>query len=421
MSKWFSKAANVFKANAEEIPHPFELTCECSVRHAGLRKRAPQRIVCRECGTSLFVLPRDAYPAPKPVAAPPPEEKKTPAPESKPRPKTESAPELEAVESILDEVVILDDPSAKNTRKLKAKVKETGPPPPPPNKIATRVQPVGFWRPYQFILGAIGLVVLVTIYIVSNARAVERAKITFQEESEKGFAAFNQKDWVTAKGHLAMASDAADVLEREDEGSRRVRQFRWETTAITDLASQSLVDILEEAERTLPDNYGSWHADFQAKYGGRWLVLELPMKLVTPEGKNASPVAQVQWNIPIGTGQRPIEFEPLPVLSRLGLDETPRPVVVGVQLESITWETAHRKDTVGKWVVRFSPEHSVLWTDMTTYEGAGMTFDDDIRPRNDTEAILQKQRVALGLETPVVPAAEPESADEAGEKPQETT
>ena len=114
MNKWFSKATNVFKGSAEETPQPFELQCECGVRHAGLRKKAPQRIVCRECGSSLFVLPRDVYPTPKvvPEVAP-----KSPAPPAKAAPAPEAVePELAPVESILDEVVVLDDEGTRAPR-----------------------------------------------------------------------------------------------------------------------------------------------------------------------------------------------------------------------------------------------------------------------------------------------------------------
>lgn len=398
MSKWFSKATNVFKGSCEELPQPFELHCECGVRHAGLRKKAPQRIICRGCGSSLFILPRDVYPIPK-VVAEPPVKAAAPAPaKAEPEP---AQSELAPVESILDEVVVLDDEGTRAPRKPRPAKKE-------PVAVAPkepRKPPEQFLRPYHFILAAVVGVVLLTVFLAIRSRARERAILIYKEEAEKGLAAVVARSWIEARSHLDLAGDAADLLGRTDPASVRVRQYRAETTALNLLAPASLVDILDEAERTLPDNYNSWPAEFHSKYGGRWLVLEVPVKQV--EGaKKDKPKIVVDWSIPIGEIRRPVEIAPIPALGKLKLSETPQNVILGVQLESVAWEKANRKDTVGKWVVTFDPDKSVLWTDLATYEGAGMSFSDEYRPSAATEQALREQREALGLET--APAAKPD-------------
>ena len=410
MNKWFSKATNVFKGSQPEAPVPFDLLCECGVRHAGMRKKVPQRIVCRECGTSLFVLPRDVYPAPKvPTAEPPPKgDSSAPA-----RPEAAEEPELAPVESVLDEVVVLDDEGTRAPRKPRPVKKVEAPPP----KKAPPKPPEKLVRPYHYVLAAVVGVLSLTIYFAVKSRTRERALLIYKDEAESGLAAVAAGSWVEARGHLELAADAADNLGRDDPESRRVRQYRSETTAINQLASASLVDILEEAERTLPDNYSSWYSEFQSKYQGRWLILELPVKRLAPEGKEKKGRIVLDWSIPLGDAHRPVEIVPLPLLDKLKLSEIPQTAILGVELESINWVTAGRKDTEGKWVVTFNPRTSVLWTDLATYEGAGIAFSDEYRPSAATERALQEQRQALDLEVPA-PAAEAPAADgEAGPLP----
>jgi len=64
MSEWISKAANVFKRDVSETPQPFEVHCECGQKHGGIRRSRQQHLVCKTCGSSLFVLPHDTYPPP---------------------------------------------------------------------------------------------------------------------------------------------------------------------------------------------------------------------------------------------------------------------------------------------------------------------------------------------------------------------
>lgn len=415
MNKWFSKATNVFKGSGDETPQPFELHCECGVRHAGLRKKAPQRIICRECGSSLFILPRDVYPAPKVVAESPAKEKPAPAVAPPAVEREPAEPELAPVGSILDEVVVLDDEGPRAPRKPKPNKKKE--PAPAPAK-EPRKPPEQFLRPYHFILAAVVGVVLLTVFLAIRSRARERAILIYKEEAEKGLAAVAAHSWIEARSHLDLAGDAADLLGRTDPESVRVRQYRAETTALNLLAPASLVDILDEAERTLPDNYGAWPAEFHSKYGGRWLVLEVPVKQVAG-GKSDKPKIVVDWSIPIGEEKRPVEIAPIPALDKLKLSETPQNVILGVQLESVAWEKANRKDTVGKWVVTFVPDKSVLWTDLATYEGAGMSFSEEYRPSAATEKALREQREALGLEAAPAAKVDGEAApkDEGGSAP----
>jgi len=77
MSGWLSRLTSSGAAAADE-PQPFQVNCECGVGHSGLRRKVSQRIICRTCGSALFVLPKNIYPAPtaqkkkKESAAPPP-------------------------------------------------------------------------------------------------------------------------------------------------------------------------------------------------------------------------------------------------------------------------------------------------------------------------------------------------------------
>ena len=65
MSNWISKATNAFQGDDSSSAQAFELSCDCGQKHSGIRRQKWQRIVCRSCGGSLFVLQRDPYPPPK--------------------------------------------------------------------------------------------------------------------------------------------------------------------------------------------------------------------------------------------------------------------------------------------------------------------------------------------------------------------
>lgn len=417
MSNWFSKATNVFKGPGDETPRPFEMECECGVRHAGLRKRSPQRIVCRDCGTSLFVLPRDVYPPPKmaaassaAAAAPAPGSaaaaEEEPPPTKGPRSESQESdarPGLAPVQSVLDDVVVLDDEAERKARKPKKKKELEPPPRPEPPRPPQRLL-----RPYHFIFAAVGLVLVFTGYFAIRSQNYEHALVTYKEQAELGMAAVSQQKWLDAKPHLEQAADAADILDRHDAEATRIRQYRSETVAMGLLAPASLIEIVAEADRTLPDNVHLWPADFHSKYYDRWLILELPARRLKLDPKRDTLTTYLEWSVPTETG-RPVVLATFPALEKFPLTEQPRTVIIGVQLESVTWERESRKDTVGRWIVRFNQETSILWTDLDAYEAAGMTFSDDYRPSRSTEAALQRQRESLGLETPAPPAGDPDA------------
>lgn len=414
MSNWFSKATNVFKGPGDEVPRPFEMECECGVRHAGLRKRSPQRIVCRDCGTSLFVLPRDVYPPPRVVAAP--SAPAAPASEagSAPDPEqpskgarsesheSDARPGLAPVQSILDEVVVLDDEAERKARKPKKKKAEEPARPEPPRP------PQRLLRPYHFILAAVGLVLVFTGYYAISSQNYEHALVTYKEQAELGMAAVSQQKWLDAKPHLEQAADAADILDRHDAEATRIRQYRSETVAMGLLAPASLIEIVAEADRTLPDNVHLWPADFHSKYYDRWLILELPARRLKLDPSRDTLTTYLEWSVPTETG-RPVVLATFPALEKFPLTEQPRTVIIGVQLESVTWEPLNSKDTVGRWIIRFNQENSILWTDLDAYQAAGMTFSDEYRPSRSTEAALKRQREALGLEEPAPPAGDPDA------------
>src|SRR5690242_8175888 len=65
MAGWLNKASSVFRRSQPDVEHPFAVPCECGLIHRGMRRNRSQKIVCRECGSTRFILPKDAYPAPR--------------------------------------------------------------------------------------------------------------------------------------------------------------------------------------------------------------------------------------------------------------------------------------------------------------------------------------------------------------------
>src|SRR5262245_41400572 len=65
MSGWLSRAKDALSGHAaESVPEPIELACPCGRKIEALRRESFQRVLCKGCGESFFVLPRDVYPRP---------------------------------------------------------------------------------------------------------------------------------------------------------------------------------------------------------------------------------------------------------------------------------------------------------------------------------------------------------------------
>lgn len=381
MSGWLSKATGALRGDSPEEPQPFESLCECGVRHTGLRRRKQQRLVCRSCGASLFVLPRDVYPIP---TAPPP-----PKPKKRKKKKSAAAPPITPVGQRVFKK------ASENVAKASARVGRGaadaglgfG------SRIAAFVAGfIALWTPLRLIVLGMVIVCGITAAVTLFSDRSEQAVIELTAANENARSAMEAGDFVTAQTEFAKAVALLDVLERRDDPlAREIRQLHRETSAIRDLVPLPLFDIVSDADAAHESGRGSeWTSTFQTRYQDRWIVVEgalIPADRATTGGAYA-------LRIPFGIGpqSRSVSIEvAMPELDRLVKGGKPRPVVLAGQIQSCELSSDGRT-----WVLQLARSSAFLWTNADNYQALGFTFDD-AQMESEVRGVLKSQAAAIGL------------------------
>ena len=385
MSNWISKATNAFKGDDESSSQAFELFCECGQKHTGLRRAKWQRIVCRACGGSLFVLQRDAYPAPK--------EK----PEQLPGRAIvdDEVPVGEALEAEYEEApeqpatFRLKTPSPRALVEAESRPKR---PAPPPLVAAPSLSPPsgqgGFWKTFRIILAVIAMLGGVTGFVLYRSSQRSTAERSLKDSIDKIKDALDRSDWTEARNQLEIAVKSNALLGREDGDAQRYRQQYDETRAMTGLLTQPLGDVLTEAEKALTAGENELAA-FQFKVKGQWVILE---GAAAPfEGGPKKSRLRYSISLPMNLGKAGLPVEVViesTALSRLISKSQSESVVVAIPIDAIQMNTDRTS-----WQVIATPESAVLWTSRQTYLGTGFTTAD----ADAVAATLDKQAQSLGV------------------------
>ncbi len=416
MAKWFGSSTGLLKGRAPDAPQPFEIDCECGQRHTGLRRQHHQRIICKACGNSLFILPKDVYPASS--ETPPVSSTKAWRDEAYDDENVFDEPEAEVVEA----------PPAKTSKTAAKPTKKSSPqgadsktktppqtlPAPKPTR-PKRVKTQGpLITPLRLVTAAMLVIVVVTVFFVVRNQRLEDAKHRLAQSIEQFNQAVDERDWPTARSRINEVVECLDILGRNDMVALRHRQFHREIRSMNDLASSSLFDILEESDANESRNPADWQATFNSHHAGRWLVMELPARRGEPikrEGDEADAEAASEPKLPqfeyefafpitIGHDSRYIDIDlQIVALDQLSWEDTGRSVVVAAQLSGMKLA-----DDRSHWIVMFDPSTAFLWANIETYEGVGFAFSE-WNPRPDMEALLAEQAVAIGIQPPPEPSS----------------
>ena len=385
MSGWLSKATGALRREAPETPQPFESLCECGVRHTGLRRRKSQRLVCRSCGTSLFVLPRDVYPIP---AAPPPKQ-----PKKRKKPKSKAARAATPAPVIGKRVF---KQATQGVAKASAKVGRGaaeagigfG------SRIAAYVRGfIGFWTPLRLVVLGTVVICAITAAVTLFSDRSEQAVIALTDANENAREAMAAGDFTAAQSEFTKAVALLDELQRTDDPlAREIRQLHRETSAIRDIVAVSPLDIVAEADTAVVEGKTpEWASTFETRYKDRWIVVE----------GNASSADRAlsggAYHVPVPMGIGPhgrslsIQVS-MPLLDTLIKAGKPRPVVLAGQIESCELSRDQRT-----WILKLRRETAFLWTNAHNYQALGFTFDDP-QAADQTRALLNSQARAIGLE-----------------------
>ena len=110
---------------------------------------------------------------------------------------------------------------------------------------------VGFLKrtftPFRLLMMAMTVVVGLTVYWMTYQRAVENAQQTWLKSPEEIEGLLNDSKMVELQQTLQTAVQAADLLQRDDPESRRIRNMLGETMAINSIASSELLTAFHNA------------------------------------------------------------------------------------------------------------------------------------------------------------------------------
>lgn len=349
---------------------PYELKCECGTIVTGMRRKSWIESECPECCQTLFVLAANTYPATKSVPSEVlggtmtdrlktvvqelfPKKSSTTKKKSKSRSKTDDAVEVEAV--------------AKPRRKLSL----------------PRIDILGFLKrtfsPFRLLMMAMTIVVGFTIYWMTYQNTVENARQTWLKSPEEIERLLEDREMIDLQQALESAVQAADVLQRNDPESRRVRNLLEETVGINTIASGDLLngfhqayddddllvdDAMEQVESVCRSGTFVFDSYLQAKPG-------------------LSDVYLVDF--PATPGRHPVEIIiPLPAVNEFHEMFPDGRAVFAGRIDRVVPPTAK---TFEPWTLNVKASSFVLMTSLPHCEHVGLTAEDD----ETLTAVLKRQ------------------------------
>jgi hypothetical protein len=388
MSGWLAKATGALRGDAPEAPQPFEVVCDCGMRHSGLRRRKPQRIICRSCGTALFILPRDPYPIP---SAPAPKRKK-----KRKKSRKQAAPKVpvrKRLQAAGGEVAHKAASGVKEASARAARGAAAASVGVWSHLVAYVRGFIGIWTPFRLIAAAMLLLAVATAAWTFRSRSHEQAILDLKAADEAARAALAAQDFPTARTEFARAVAALDELDRRDDPlAREVRQLHRETTVLLQISAYSPFEIAAEAENMAAKGSPSeWQLRFRERYARVWIVLEADVRRTgsTPEG------GRYAFDFPyygLGPARRGLRIAgPLLALDALRFSSEPRRVVLAGQLAACELTPDGRA-----WEMQLDPASAFLWAGVDSYQALGFTFDD-AATEQQLRDVLRQQARTLGL------------------------
>jgi len=393
MNEWFSKAKNIFKREVPTGPQPFVIACECGKSHTGIRRSRHQHIVCKSCGMSVFVLPRDVYPQPAPSSKKKKNRKKAKGRRSKP-----------AVEILDDVEVIGPDDGVPRKSRSKSKKKDRSPKPEPGPGLFSRAGQsisnttgnwisaiLGLFTPLRLIVLAI---VAVGVFMASLAfRDSQRsaARETILVKVEEGYAALEERDWIEARDAFSLAVNAFDILDRNDDEANAVRQWHRETSALTHLSGKSLFEIFEWADEVETDSgLDQWNTEFTGERS-RWVVMTAPVIAIPPSEEGMSITHEVVFPWSTSHGRKTHINVNFPIMSQLVSPSGSTTITFAGQLEACEYS-----DGDNSWRLHLNPETGFAWANQETFDSLGFLPVDHEAGEEQALRLLHQSEV-IGL------------------------
>jgi hypothetical protein len=399
MVSWLAKATEALRGTPPPETEPYDVSCACTHRLSGMRLPAFQVVRCNRCGNFVFVLPRDVYPKIK--------SKKKTAPKSSPDVRRDSAaaplfptssdPTVTTVRRNLttagtaERTEVAEQPKPAAARAAAPVASSPG----PSSEIhvdsveSLPTQRTSFFTPVRVVGCAIFCVVVLTGYFVWQSHVKEKAALTLREHLEAGEAAFRGAKYVEAAAEYQLASQAVDILGRDDAESRLIRQKAKELNAIAHLAPLSLYELCDEARMAMASGDTKWSERFERLYRDSWIVVD--GDVVSDSGADGAPLALIRYPFAID-GATVILDARLKALEPSSPVPGPQHVIFAGQLVSFAEEGTKNR----VWVLRLKDATAFLWAGGDTYRALGLG-SDALRSDDDTGRLLAAQAEIVGV------------------------
>jgi hypothetical protein len=250
----------------------------------------------------------------------------------------------------------------------------------------------GFWTPLRSVATGILLLIAVTIGWTVQQSLLSRAVKTLQDHADSGLAAVEREEWVDARQKLELTVAALDRLGRTDPEAQNLRQYYWETRALTRLCTAPIEELIETARRDLQqrDAKDKSRNNLATRFRGEWLVFQGPVRTVAEEEQPPARQGRelpVPWSLDNGAVRIRADF---PAFADLNSGPGQPAIFAG----SIA-DCERAED--GSWIVRLDPRTGFLWTHLETFRPLG--FDLNTPAQGDAvKKLLDQQALAVGVE-----------------------
>lgn len=319
-------------AAADSSGNEFAIVCSCGQPHAGQRRRRHQQILCKECGTALFVLPLDVYPRPT-------------AGGKKRRGKKSGrfaiGDSLAAVGNTLSRTLVAFCSLVGDSFRRSAKM---------------------LFSPWKIGIYGLVFVVFGTGWFLHRRGEIAEAEVTVTVDADAGNDALKLGRYDVAEERLTAAADAVRLLGRTDETSRRIEQAAREATVLANLASDSLLDVLSEVEEAGVDSNLEWKRPQQIGLRDQWLAFDASVE--KRDGKFA-----VVLPVRVGNPPSPVFLRvDSDVFEAVPLDAEPRLIVFAGQISQV-------RRLPNAWDVVIDPDSIFFWESFDLYAPLGFVVD----------------------------------------------
>ena len=391
--KWTAPWAGRKAAAAEA--QPFAIDCECGQPHTGERRRRYQQIICKECGTALFVLPSNPYPPP-----PYPKSKQPTERRRRDRQLDEAAARESLSDSVMELPVMAADRFGSFWRRLVGAASRG---------VGGTLRSVGrTGRGFVDWFTPVKLAVLTLVAVMIAAgtwqvlRSVRQHHQTIVRDLAPDAArAWEEGDIARAAALYGEVAASADYLKLDTPEAGAARVLGRELNVLANLSFETLPEVIE----ALPEAaFGSDAKDDDAKDDG--------IEEEKDDAKDGEPDDAVQlsdaylarlartwfvWEGPVVRGQLPLPVTIRGQPVRLLADDLPALAAMPDDADEIVlaMQVAGVERSGRGWTVRFDPDTAFLWASIGTYEKLGIPYEFG-HERSRVKALLKAQRSWAG-------------------------